>query len=362
MLIFCIFFVHKRSHYTFSGAEMKHPMIRLLYIFLLFLNLTVGTSFARSLSAAHFTVEYDGVTERYARLVADSAERSILHISAAFGTAPDSTITIILASTDARFKELTSGTLPDWSAAVAVPGRKIILSPLAGQKINMEKILAHEIVHSVIEDNSKGLYVPRWFHEGCAELYSGEWGIRNEFYMTWKVTRGELMTFDDIQDVFSRGPMDAGLAYDQSMLAVRHLISLYGPKTLPRIIADMREGKTFPRAFLNATGYSPDDYQRDFARWMGETYGPRTFLTLIPGTWTIMMVLFLVVYLIKRVRSRRKLREWESQEPAGSVGPEPDDDAEEIILDEYDEEEEVDEPEEHRDNILPFKPRPKKYL
>ncbi len=337
-------------------------MTRILCFFLLLLNLATVPARSLSLSTPRFRVEYDGVKERYARLVADSAERSLGSVSAALGAAPDSTVTIILAATDARFRELTQGTLPDWSAAVAIPGRRIILSPLAGQNIAVEKVLAHEIVHVVIEDNSREIFVPRWFHEGCAELFSGEWGIRNEFYMTWKVTRGELMSFADIQDVFSRGNLDAGLAYDQAMLAVRHLVSSTGPKTLPRILAGMREGKTFPRAFMNATGYTPEEYQRDYILWMEDTYGPRTLLTLLPGTWTIMMVLFLVVYLIKRGRSRRKLREWESQEPSVGVDSEPDDAGDGESPDAYDEEEENEDSAARRDNVLPFKPRPEKYL
>lgn len=347
--------------------EMKPEMSRTIFLLLFFLNLAIAPAFPQSITTPHFTVAHDGVKAEYARLVADSAERSLARITAALGAAPDSAITIILADTDARFRELTEGTLPDWSAAVAVPGRRIILSPLAGQKMAVEKIVAHEIVHAVIEDNSRGMYVPRWFHEGCAELLSGEWGIRNELYMTWKVTFGEPMSFYDIQNVFSRGNLDAGLAYDQSMLAVRHLITVSGPKTLPRILDGLRGGKTFPRAFFNAAGYTQEVYERDYAAWMSGMYGPRRLITLVPSTWFIMMALFLVVYFIKRGRSKRKLREWERQDVGREVELEPDeydeydDSPEDWLYEDSEEYPEGENSEAFPGNVIRFKSRPKHY-
>ena len=336
-------------------------------VLILFSILAPVQSSAVSLTTPHFTITADGFSDRYAHRIADSAERSLSRISEALGASPDSAITIVLTDTAARFRELTEGTLPDWSAAVAVPGRRIIVSPLAGQKYAIDRILAHEIVHVVIEEAVRGKYVPRWFHEGCAELYSGEWGLRGELYMSWMVVRGNLLSFQDIQDVFSRGSMDAGLAYDQSMLAVRRFVADYGDKAIPRLLAAMHGGKEFQSSFREATGYSVEEFEQEYLAFLRDRYGVKMLITLLPGTWTLMMVLFLVVYVIKRRRAKRKLVEWAAAgdgAAASAIGAR--DDGEEEG--EYDEEEAEDlfddddeEPGEPRSNVLKFKPRPPKY-
>ena len=326
---------------------------------------TLGS--AATLSTSHVTVEADGFSDRYLRRVAESAELSLARIADALGAQPDSSVTIVLADTPEKFRNLTEGTLPDWSAAVAVPGRRIIVSPLAGQKYAIDRIIAHEIVHVVIEEAVRGKYVPRWFLEGCAERWSGEWGVRGELYMSWMVVRGNLLSFADIQDVFSRGILDAGLAYDQSMLAVRRLVAEYGDKAIPRILAAMREGKEFQSAFREATGYSVGEFEEDYLSYLRDRYGVKMLLALLPGTWTLMMVLFLVVYVVKRRRAKRKLAEWaaagDGRAAAAPEFPGEGDavDDEDLIVEEDDGDVFDDESDEHRSNVLKFKPRPPKY-
>ncbi len=143
---------------------MKKIMTRTIVLFLVCASIMVPAS-ASDISTRHFTIVNEGFSDRYARRAADAAESSLSRISEALGTTPDSTITVVLAATSGRFRELTEGSLPDWSAAVAMSGRRIVLTPLEGNKIEMEKILAHEIVHTVINDAVREKYVPRWFHE-----------------------------------------------------------------------------------------------------------------------------------------------------------------------------------------------------
>ncbi|MDP2982414.1 MAG: peptidase MA family metallohydrolase [Candidatus Latescibacter sp.] len=347
-------------------------MIRFLLLFSAIICLHLpSVSFSETITTPHFTVTYDGLSERYARNVADAGERNLARITQVLGHAPGGKVAITLTARQAQFNALTEGRLPDWSAAVALTGRRIVVSPLAGHKIEIERILAHELVHVIIEESAGDGFVPRWFHEGCAQIYSGEWGIKNEMYMVWKVSRGNLLTFEDIQNVFTAGSLDAGLAYDQSMIAVQRLISIFGPRVLPAILDGMSRGREFPQALRDATGFWPSEFEKEYLKYLRENYGPKTLLTLVPGTWVLIGVLFLVVYVIKRFRARKKLREWEAQEPREelSMGFNEEDDRDEAagirhvepFPDEFDEEDEGDEPEGRRDNVIPFKPRPKKY-
>jgi len=285
------------------------------------LLLMVGSvCFAESvIETEHFTVNHEGVGKTFAELAARSAERSFSVITAKLGHEPRGEITIILTDDQDTFKTLTKGRLPDWSTAAALPGNRIVLSPLEGHKIALERIISHEIVHCVIDDAAGEIPVPRWFHEGCAQILSGRWGIRDRMYMTWMVVRGNLMTFDDIQHVFSVETDDATLAYDQSMIAVLELMRVHGGGVLREVIGGMKNGVEFTEAFTAATGIKTTDFERHYLAYLKKSYGRRSLLRLIPGTWTVIMMLAVLVYIVKKYRNRRLLREWEKSEKPGNI-------------------------------------------
>ncbi|MCE5251759.1 hypothetical protein LLG96_16240 [bacterium] len=272
-----------------------------------------------TVSSPHIVVQYEDIGERYARLVSESAEQSFRVITAELGHVPEKPLTIILTGTDEEFSKATEGVLPDWSAAAAMPGNRIVVSPLPGLKMEIERILAHEIVHCVIYDAAGGTFVPRWFHEGCAEALSGEWGIRGRLYMVWKVSRGELMSFRDIEDVFSARGADVTLAYDQSLLAVNRLGTLRGPSVVPLILGNLSRGYEFDRAFFEASGLTTAEFERDYLDSVRRAYGKRMLLTYIPGTWTIILLLSFFVYIIKRRRNKRLMSQWEVVDAAENI-------------------------------------------
>ncbi len=278
-----------------------------------------GTAGGETIVTDHFTVDYETGGKLYAGIASRAAEQAFERISRSLGHRPEGRITIMLAGSAERFGELTGDALPDWSTAVALPGRRIVISPLEGSKLALEHILAHEIVHIIIRDAAGETFVPRWFHEGCAEIYSGQWGIRSRLYLAWHVVRGNLLTFEDIQRVFSRGSMDAGMAYDQSMVAVNRLMALSGPKTPALILDGLERGLDFQEAFFNAAGMYPGEFEPLYIAHMKRTYGRRSLVTLIPGTWTGIMLLAFLAYIIKKYRTRRLLREWEEAERRDNI-------------------------------------------
>ncbi len=289
------------------------------FIFIVFFTAFPVFSQSKTITSTNFTVYFRELGETYAESVSRSAGQSFTVITRTLGYTPKNRITILLTTTDGEFRELTHGTVPDWSAAVAVPGDSIIISPLPGQKVSIDHILAHEIVHTVIADAAGSTFVPRWFHEGCAEIFSGQLGIQDQFYMVWKVVRSDLLTFDDIEHLFSARGADVSLAYDQSMLAVKQLIEVFGNSALYGIIDGLHRGDDFESAFRAATGSTTADFERSYLKAIGKTYGTRALWTIIPGTWSFIMLLAIVVYIVKKRRTRRLMKQWEVVETAENI-------------------------------------------
>lgn len=293
---------------------------RILFFLLLFSLAHNYVCFAsESLKSQHFEVFYSGFRKGYAEQAIENSEKSYKIISDALGHNLQKHISIIFTSSDKHFQELTGGALPEWSAAVAMPDNRIIVTPLPGRKYNLNRILSHEIVHIVINDAAGEIFVPRWFHEGCAQNLSGEWGIRGRLYMIWKVSRGELLMFDDIQDVFSSRNADAALAYDQSMLAIRHFLNKNGRDALPAVIAYMKEGNDFAWAFREASGLWPSEFEQDYLMYIQRTYGKRTLYYFLPSTWTLILLIAVIVFFVKRRRTKRLMQQWEIIEAAENI-------------------------------------------
>ncbi len=264
-------------------------------------------------------VLHEGVAAAYAGIAARAAERSLETASSLLGHVPAEPVKLIIARDDDHFRLLTGGALPEWSAAVATGDNTIILTPLTGIRHRLEHVVAHEIAHIVLQDAAGETFVPRWFHEGTAELAAGSFGLRDRFYLAWHVVRKKQMSFADIQDVFSRAGADAGLAYDESMLAVRQLIRMHGSNVLRRIVEGLAGDASFPEAFFAATGMWPSEYESRFIGWLGEAYGPGSLYTLVPGTWTLIMLLALFAWVVVRIRTHRKMAEWAAEEDQDNI-------------------------------------------
>jgi len=307
--------------HLYQKIHMRTPFALSFFLLFLLLFLTgTGNCDQKTITSTHFVVHYDSSAEHYAHQVSQTAEKGFSTITGTIGHKSEGKISITLTGTREEFRELTRGVLPDWSAAAAMPGNRIILSPLPGMKLAVDRILAHEIVHIILYDAAGGRFIPRWFHEGCAEIFSGQWGIRGRIYMVWKVSRGNLMTFEDIERVFSARGADVTLAYDQSMLAVKRLISDRGSGVLPRILNGLRDGQDFDQAFETATGLTLDGFEREYLNAVGTAYGKRTlFFTLIPSTWTFILILAIIVYIVKKRRNKRLMSQWEIVDAAENI-------------------------------------------
>ncbi|MFC1489590.1 peptidase MA family metallohydrolase [Candidatus Latescibacterota bacterium] len=298
---------------------MKIRRIVILSAVIAALLLPAGIRAEDILNGNNFDVIYTGLNKGYAEEVLKNSEDSYAIISKTLGHSLEQNISITLTTSSEQFHRLTSDVLPEWSAAAAIGNENIVVSPLPGRKQNLTRIMAHEIIHIVINDAAGEIFVPRWFHEGCAQNFSGEWNIRDRIYMLWKVSRGKLLSFEDIQNVFSAQLADAGLAYDQSMLAIRQFMKKNGRSAMPAVIDGMKNGNSFADAFYEASGLWPSEFEKEYLEYIRKNYGKRSLYSIIPGTWTLIMIIAFIVYFIKRRRNKRLMQQWEIVEAAENI-------------------------------------------
>lgn len=265
------------------------------------------------------SVYYPDGRDQYARTVLKYAETDIDRIGTSLDHELQAPLKIIITATSREFNEATGNALPDWSSAAALPGGTIVLSPLEGMQRDLSMVIAHEIAHVILNDAAGNIPIPRWFHEGVAQLYSGDISIRGHLHLSWRAQRNRLLTFDDIQAIFSAGRTDATLAYDESMLAVGYLMEKYGSSSLSAMLDSMSGGATFDKALMNVTGITKRGYETQFIEHLKKRYGRRFLFTVLPGTWTFILILAVIVFIVKKHRNRRLMQEWDIVEAAENI-------------------------------------------
>lgn len=287
--------------------------------FVLILISVSSCAFAGSVLSEHFEVVYPGAGGLYAQLVSEIAEKGYVNTVKVLGRHSSGRITIHLTQSREEFDGLTRNALPDWSSAVSLSKDRIVLSPLAGKKMDLEHILPHEIVHCLINDAAGVAFVPCWFHEGMAEMLSGGLGIRSRWLLTAKSIRGELLSFIEIQRIFSADQSVASVAYDQSHLAVNFLAELHGAGIYAAIIKGLDNGDSFQLAFENATSVSPERFEALYLQWVRDNYNVKTLLSFLPGTWTAILLIAFLAYAATKFRNRRTIKRWDREDRPGNI-------------------------------------------
>jgi hypothetical protein len=244
-------------------------------------------------------------------LLAERGGRFVPAPVAALDLPPD-TFDVVIAPTDASFREMTGGRVPDWGLAVAFPAlRRIVMrSPriTGGVEVDPGVVLRHELGHlylgAVLEDGGERL--PRWFNEGFAALYAEEWRWVDPYRLAWARITGAMAPLRELQETIP-STADPSVAYTQSMAAVRALERRGGDPGLGHLLSRMRDGATFDVALRETYGLTLDQFYEEWESELGRQYGWTVALTGQEGLWVVLAVVVLVFYGLRRRAVSREI-------------------------------------------------------
>ncbi|MGE3173330.1 MAG: hypothetical protein AB7O97_11950 [Planctomycetota bacterium] len=178
----------------------------------------------------------------------------------------------------------------------------------------LRPVLVHELAHELLSQRLGrfGHSLPRWFHEGLAQVLAGDTylGVGEEM-IVWRVASGQYLPFSELVEGFPRDPSLLQAAYAQSYSYVSWLERRLGMSGLLSMLDRIDEDISFDLALVHATG-DPTvvllDAWRDYvvngsgARWR----------VLLQQFFSISMVLalpLLALALIRRLGADRQARE-----------------------------------------------------
>jgi hypothetical protein len=201
--------------------------------------------------SSHFTLRYEGrqTSESLRRELIATLESQYEDLVRELGVAPRSSIPVVL-YTDQTFFDVTQA--PSWSGAVNDGKLRIPVEGVNSVTSDLARVLKHELAHSFINQLSGGR-CPQWLHEGIAQLLEPK-SLSSTGRRLAELFRAQRqIPFNAMEGSFMRfSPIEAVLAYDESLAAAEYINTTYGMSDLKRILERLGQGSS-TEAALRAT-------------------------------------------------------------------------------------------------------------
>ncbi len=170
---------------------------------------------------------------------------------------------------------------PEYAIGLAFPSRRVIL--MVPGNTHWQTTLAHEMTHVAVAMAADDGTVPVWFTEGMAVHLAEQWDFEKASVLARATTGGGVL---DMQTLVSDWPDysdPASLAYAQSYRFVRWCEERWGEELWPSVLAGVRQGTPFAKAFEERTGelmsVTYDDFEQAMNR--GGLWGPVAVIGLL---------------------------------------------------------------------------------
>ena len=260
----------------------------------------------RQFVAGRFTVIAAPHDEALARaLLASAAERDTFPGL----PRPRQAVRVMVAPDAPGFRAWAGEGAPEWGAAVALPGRRLVV--MQGRAANSSagdpvRVLRHELAHLALHE-ALGDKPPRWFDEGYASVAAGEWG-RDELLATslaLAMRRGR--TLAQLDSGFRGGTVAAEASYALAWRAVEELQAMDAERGLTLLFRYWGETPRLDVAMRRAYGITLDGFEK---RWQARTrarYGALAVAADLTVATLFFLALIVPLWVMRRRRDRARL-------------------------------------------------------
>lgn len=313
--------------FNFVGYLISIKYVRIL----VFVDLILFVSFSlpssahaewRTQSVSHILLHYQTVDAPVVLAITRDADDAFQRLTDLVGYTPSSTIYVYLCPTLECFRQHHPGTvpLPDWAVGVAYPelSRIVIRTRLTveeGGHIRPVEVFQHELAHIVLEQalSTQG-GAPRWLSEGFSMYTAAQWTTHGQRALEETTLRNTFLPLTVLTTSFPADEEAAHMAYAQSFSIVSFLITTYGKYAFQDFILNLRDGMDTNSALLQATGRSLKSVEQEWQEALRRRYSWWMYAVRYGGIWFGLSLLFLLAYMIKRVKMRRIQARWEVEE------------------------------------------------
>ena len=293
-----------------------------LPILLIFSAITLHSATEDSwemLESEHFQIYYQPDATQ-PQDIADIAEDFYPHLNRLIDGIEMGKIEIWMCKTQEQFQAAAHAPIQDWAVGCAFPlSRRIVIQNprvIIDQKFQLSQVLRHEIVHIAFGQRTKSTIgeIPLWFIEGIAIYLSGEWAPHRHDVMFEHILSRSIIPLADLTDRFPSPERGAQLAYAESLNAVAWLVKIAGVEKLWEVIDLLGAGHDLNTAYKQAIGWDLATFDAEWQASLSQRYYWAALFSNSYLFWGSLGLVFILVYLWRRQRIRRRLVELERQE------------------------------------------------
>ncbi len=212
---------------------------------------------------------------------------------------------------------------PAYAAGVAYSELGLVLLSLnpvhPGTEQDLGEVFRHELAHVALHDALDGRPVPRWFNEGFAVFASGESSFKRMQTLAMSTIGGSLIPLHDLERVFPDDETKALIAYAEAQDVVRFLVRREDVHRFRSLITELREGKTFEHAALDAYGEDLSTLEFEWREDASRRYTIWIFLLSGSFVWVIALGVFVWAWRRRKRRDKLVLQRWAREEAAEDV-------------------------------------------
>jgi len=208
---------------------------------------------SRSKESRHFTLHYQGdkTSPELQQQILATLEDAYQDIARQLSYEPRENIIVIL-YTKTEFMDITQA--PSWAGGVNDGKLRIPIGGISAMDPELERNLRHELTHSFVHWLSSGR-CPTWLNEGLAQMMEPRSAAIYARQLGPMLVERKAIPFSALQGTFTRfNPLQAEIAYAESLSAVEYLRGRYGMNEMARMLQSMGSGVEPETALTNSTG------------------------------------------------------------------------------------------------------------
>ena len=282
---------------------------------LVYLATLTATGPAQIVNSSHFEVYSSN--QNFSEQVNQILEEGYSKAAAYFQIDLSQKVQVFVTTDAAEFDSLVGPNLPDWSIACAIPEQNLIVLKSPDRyhyRKELSEVLYHELAHIFLGKALGSLSLPLWMNEGLAVWFSEKWGWEEKILVARAVLTGSIFPLGQIDSLDYFRASKAQLAYALSFLAVSYLETQYGQGAFLKLVNGYRAGQDLNQAFLSTTGLDYLSFQKEFQGMVRKRYNWIAIFSDSIVLWTGLALLFVLLYFVKKVRTKKILQRWEREE------------------------------------------------
>jgi len=190
----------------------------------------------------------------------------------------------------------------------------LLLREVAQNNRGLRTVVMHELAHELLDQacGKHGGRIPRWFHEGLAQVLAGDTYLgASEEMIVWRAATGQLTPFYELEERFPSGKLALSIAYAQSYSFVTWLARAYGVDTLLEMARAVDEDTTLEHAMVGSTGKPTEALYEGWRHHLVHGSGAawRSVLSDFFPLFMVLILPVLAVAMIRRMKADQAARE-----------------------------------------------------